>query len=73
MKIYGEEKMLREVRHTVKSKYYDYNIVYTQEVEVAGSEGTPTYVICLEDKTNIKMIRICDGEMDVWKEYTKTN
>jgi len=73
MKIYGEEKMLREVRHTVKSKYYDYNIVYTQEVEVAGSEGTPTYVICLEDKTNIKMIRICDGEMDVWKEYTKSN
>ena len=73
IKIYGEEKMLHEVRHTVKSKYYDYNIVYTQEVEVAGSEGTPTYVICLEDKTNIKMIRICDGEMDVWKEYTKSN
>jgi len=73
VKLYSEEKMLHEVRHAVKSVYYDYNIIYTQEVEAPGSEGIPTYIICLEDKTNIKMIRICDGEMNVWKEFTRAN
>jgi hypothetical protein len=73
VKIYGEEKMPREIRHDVKSTYYDYNIVYTQEVETIDSGGVPTYVICVEDKTKIKMIRICDGEMNVWKELTRSN
>jgi hypothetical protein len=73
IKYYNEEKMLREIRHVVKSTYYDYNIIYTQEVETADTKGMPTYVICLEDKTKIKMVRICDGEMSVWKEFTKTN
>ena len=73
VKIYGEEKMLRDVRHVVKSAYYDYNIVYAQEIETIDSEGVPTYVVCVDDKTNIKMIRIRDGEMSVWKEFTKAN
>ncbi|HEV8271975.1 MAG TPA: hypothetical protein VGQ04_11765 [Chitinophagaceae bacterium] len=73
LKLYSEEKMLHEVRHAVKSTYYDYNIIYTQEVEVADSKGTPTYIVCLEDKTNIKWIRLYDGEMSVWKEFTKAN
>jgi hypothetical protein len=71
LKCYGEEKMPREIRHVVKSTYYDYNIVYTQEVETTDSDGVPTYVVCVEDKTKIKMIRIVDGEMSDWKEYTK--
>ena len=73
LKIYGEEKLLREVRHVVKSTYYDYNIVYTQEIETADSDGVPTYVVCVDDKTKIKMIRISAGEMSAWKEYTKAN
>jgi hypothetical protein len=73
IKIYGEENLLREVRHVVKSTYYDYNIVYAQEIETTDSDGVPTYVVCVEDKTKIKMIRIRDGEMSVWKEFTKTN
>ena len=72
IKIYGEEKMLREIRHVVKSTYYDYNIVYAQEIETTDSDGVPTYVVCVEDKTKIKMIRISAGEMSEWKEYTKT-
>jgi hypothetical protein len=73
IKYYSEEKMPREVRHIVKSTYYDYNIVYTQEIETTDTKGLPTYIICLQDKTNIKMIRICDGEMSVWKEYKRAN
>ena len=73
IKYYGEEKMSREIRHIIKSTYYDYNIIYAQEIETPDSKGMPTYIICLQDNTNIKMIRICDGEMSVWKEYKRAN
>jgi hypothetical protein len=73
IKYYSEEKMLHEIRHIVKSTYYDYNIIYAQEIETADTKGMPTYIICLEDKTNIKMVRICEDEMSVWKEYTRAN
>jgi hypothetical protein len=73
IKLYHEEKMRREIRHIVKSTYYDYKIIYTQEVETIDSGDVPTYVVCIEDKTNIKFVRINAGEMSVWKEYTKTN
>ena len=73
VKLYSEGKMPRELRHIVKSTYYDYNIVYTQEIETIESDGVPTYLICVDDKTKIKMIRIRDGEMSEWKEFTKTN
>ena len=73
VKYYGEEKLPHEIRHIVKSTYYDYRIIYTQEIETPDSGGVPTYVICVEDKTNIKMVRICEGEMSVWKEYMKAN
>jgi hypothetical protein len=73
IKYYGEEKLLREIRHIVKSTYYDYNILYTQEIEIPDSDGVPTYIVCVDDKTKIKMIMIHDGEMSIWKEFKKTN
>ena len=73
IKIYHEEKMDREIRHIVKSSYYDYKIIYTQEVVTIESEGVPTYIVCLEDNTNIKFVIINAGEMSVWKELTKAN
>lgn len=73
IKCYAEDKLLPGVRHIVKSMYYDYKILYAQEVETLDSHGVPTYIVFLEDKTNIKLVRIHDGEMNVWKDYTKTN
>jgi len=73
IKLFNEEKMPREVRHEVKSTYYDYRIVYTQEIETIDSDGVPTYIICLEDESKFKLVRIRDGEMSQWKEFTKTN
>jgi hypothetical protein len=73
IKYYGEEKLLHEIRHVVKSTYYDYNIVYAQEIETTDTDGVPTYVICVEDKSKIKLIRVSAGEMSEWKEFTKTN
>lgn len=73
IKYYREEKMPREIRHIVKSAYYDYNIIATQEVETIDSRGVPTYIVTVEDKANIILIRTTAGEMEVWKQFTKAN
>ena len=72
IKSYGEDKIQAGIRHIVKSVYYDYKITCAQEVETTDSRGIPTYIVFLEDKTSIKLVRIFNGEMDVWKDYTKT-
>lgn len=71
LKSYFEGNMPAEVRRTVKREYYDYSITYVQEAETSDSEGKPTYIIQLEDKNEIKLIRVYNGEMEVWKEYKK--
>lgn len=73
LKYYTEDKMTAEMKGIVKRSYYNYNIVYVQEVEMVSSNGQPTYIICVEDKDTIKDIRIFDGEMEVWKEFTRAN
>lgn len=72
VKNYSEEKLPGEVRNIVKSKYYDYSIFYVDELETLDSGGMPTYLIHLEDKKTIKLVRVCDREMEVWKEYRKS-
>ena len=56
----------------VKSIFYDYKIVYIQEVESIDSRGTSKYIVFLEDKTSIKLARIFDGEMNTWKDFKKS-
>jgi hypothetical protein len=73
VKNYTEEKLPAEIRHIVKSKYYDYSIFYVDELETIESGGVPTYIIHLEDKTSLKLVRVSDGVMDVWRDYVKSN
>ena len=67
---YFEDKLPRDIRHLVKSHYYDYNIFYAQEVTVAG--GITVYLVKIEDKTSLKTIRIQDGEMDEFEVLKKS-
>jgi len=71
VKGYSEDRLPHDIRGAVKSVYYDYSITYVNEVETVDSHGIPTYVIHLEDKNNIKLIRISGGEMETFKEYIK--
>lgn len=57
---YLEVKMPGDIRHLIKRQYYDFNIYYVQEVNVADKTA---YLIKIEDKTYMKTIRILDGEM----------
>ena len=59
------------VRAIVKQKYYDYKITYVQEVETAATLGTPTYMVHIEGDNDFKIVRVCDGEMDVYEEFAR--
>ena len=71
LKSYGEDKFDKNVRAIVKSKYFDYKITQVQEVETASTSGTPTYIVHIESDNDFKLIRVSDGDMDVYEEFAK--
>jgi hypothetical protein len=66
---YGEKDMPADIRHMVKSEYYDYSIFLVSEVT---TKGKTRYVINLEDRTSFKEIKIDDGGMEVTNEFIKS-
>jgi hypothetical protein len=66
---YAESQLPREVRHLVKSHYYDFSIYHVTEV---SRNGKITYAVIIEDKTSRKTIKVVDGEMEVMFEYSKS-
>ncbi len=72
LKHYSEDKMPQNIRAIIKPEYYDYSITSVDEVENIDSNGIPTYIVHLEDKNNIKLVRIYDRQMDVWEKFQKS-
>jgi hypothetical protein len=70
MRTYSENKLPADIRHLVKSSYYDYNIMFVQEIE--KPRETFTYVVHLEGKTKLINLRVSDGEMDEWQKFDKS-
>ena len=76
IRTYDETKLPRDIRHMVKSIYYDYDITQVQEVEMPYSienpSSAPVYIIHLDGKTDFINLRVCDGEMDEWQKLNKS-
>ena len=66
---YSEKDLPREIRHMVKSVYYDYSIFLIDEVTV---DSKTSYIIKIQDNTSLKEIKIEDGEMEVTHEFIKS-
>ena len=69
VRAYQEDKLPKDIRHRIKSIYYDYNIFYVQEVTVRDKTA---YLVKLEDKNSFKTIRITDDEMDEYQTIKKS-
>lgn len=69
MRFYTEEHLPKDVRHHVRSTYYDFNISGVVEVRVGDKIG---YVVTLEDKTSWKKVKVVDNEMELMGEWTKS-
>lgn len=71
IKSYGEDKVQQQQRQIVKAVYYDYSIAWVKEVESPESDGKPTYIFLVENKNDIKLVRLYGEQMDVISEYEK--
>jgi len=66
---YGEDKLPKDIRKLVRSTFFDLSISLVEEVQTNNGNG---YVIHLEDKSNIKIIKVnSEGEMSVMQELIK--
>jgi hypothetical protein len=66
IRYYTEDKLPNDVRHPVKSTYYDFNIFLVTEVTVGNQTA---YLVKIKDKTCTKTIRVMNGEMAVIEEF----
>jgi hypothetical protein len=65
---YSEDGLPPQIRHLVKSHFYDYAITYVTEVH--KNDATAFYVI-VEDASTIKTIKIVEDEWEVVKTMVK--
>ncbi len=68
MRYYTEKELPTDVRHVVKTAYYDFSIASIKEIVCNNSI---VYLVTIEDKTNWKVIQVVGREMAVWEEHTK--
>jgi hypothetical protein len=69
MRYYTEKELPADVRNQVKSTYYDFSITSVKEV---SCNKLTAYLVTIEDKATWKVIRIVDGEMDIFEEHQKS-
>lgn len=68
--IYQTEKQLpKDIRAAIKSVYYDWNITVVEEVQSAQGKG---YLVYLEDKSNIRILKVnAESEIEVMMDLLK--
>lgn len=69
LKTYPEDKLPFIIRDRIKKIYYDYAIGFTNEIITVGGDGLPTYIVEIKFNNDIKIIRIHDNEMEIWKQF----
>jgi len=67
---YNEDKMQPDLRHIVKSTYYDYDINRVHEIETPLNPVT--YVVQLVGKKELINLKICEGEMEVLQKFNRS-
>jgi hypothetical protein len=70
IRIYNENILPRDIRHLVKSTYYDYAIRLVHEIETP--RHTFTYIVLLDGTAEFINLRVSDGEMDEWQKFKKS-
>jgi len=67
---YNEDQMPQDIRHIVKSNYYDYNINRVHEIEMPFN--AIIYAIQLLGKTEIINLKVSDGEMVELQKFKRS-
>jgi len=68
--LYSEDQLPVDLRACVKSRYFDLAITLIEEVQ---TNNGMVYIVHLEDKSNIKILRLSsDAEMEILQELIKS-
>jgi hypothetical protein len=70
IRTYREGKLSRDVRHAVKTVYYDYDINVVQEIEIPLDPVV--YIVQLLGKTELINISVCNGETAVLQKFNRS-
>lgn len=67
--LYSEDQLPVDLREAMKARYFDLSITLIEEVQ---TNNGMVYIVHLEDKSNIKILRLSsDAEMEILQEFTK--
>lgn len=66
----NEKQMPADIRTIVKSKYFDYSIVSTLEINYQDQKA---WIVNVEDAGHYLVLRVLDGTMDVWDKMGKAD
>jgi hypothetical protein len=69
IKQYMENGMPRDVRHTIKSTYYDYSIVLVEEIWIP--DEPVKYLVHMQDSISWKNVLVSNGQMDLVEDRKK--
>jgi hypothetical protein len=64
----GERILPEKVRSAIKSVYYDYNIKRVEKIQV---EDKVFYLANIDNDTQLKTVRVSDGEVEEIEEFNK--
>lgn len=65
---YNESKLSKEVRHIVKSHYYDFDISTVVEINTLGKV---IYYVVMHNSTELLKVRVMDREIEVLERFKK--
>jgi len=67
--LYSEDKLPRDIRASIKSRYSDMVITVVEEVQTIDGM---VYIVNMENKSNIKILRVSnEGEIEILEEMMK--
>jgi hypothetical protein len=72
IRYYSEKQMSRDLRHIIKSEYYDYNIVEVSEVRTPQQKDEIYIIHINNDKKQHKILRFSDEGIEVVKTYNES-
>jgi len=62
-------KLNKTVTERIKSVYYDYRIVYADQIDLVN--GKTFYIVEIQDEKSIRKLRVNEDDMEVVQEFAK--
>jgi hypothetical protein len=66
---YGGSKLDKAVAESVKTVYYDFRIVYADQIDLVN--GKTFYIVEIQNEKSIRKLRVNENEMEVIQEFAK--